>query len=187
MRPIIHTQRLILRPTALDDAARVARLAGDLRVSRMTTRIPHPYPPEAAEGWLWLQSLSAGRTQLEHTFAVVLAEHGLIGMVGASRRDTRSVFEIGYWLGEPYWGSGYATEAGRAFVRWLYEDQDVRALAAGYFEDNPGSRRVLEKLGFTPTEQACPRYSLARDTQVLCHGMAWTPPAPDKVRAPEAA
>ena len=67
-------------------------------------------------------------------------------------------WEFGYWLGKPYWGQGYATEAGGRVVAFAFEELKAERLNAGWFHDNPASGRVLAKLGFRPAgegEIAC--------------------------------
>lgn len=158
----LRTERLTLRPLELSDAARFSALSSDPGVARMTCGLPSPNPPIAAEGWILLRQARAG-LGVEQTFAIDLAGHGLIGAMGVSRRssDKRAGWEIGYWLGRPYWGKGLATEAGRALVAHL-RAQGCTPLYASHFADNPASGRVLGKLGFTPTGALRPGFSLAR-------------------------
>ena len=76
-----------------------------------------------------------------------IATATLIGACGIDLRDGPTP-EIGYWLGVPYWGRGYATEAARAVIDHAFGDLDHEALQAGARVSNPASRRVLEKCGF---------------------------------------
>ena len=159
----IETERLVLRPLVVSDGARVARFTSDLDVSRMMTSIPHPYIRIAAEGWILIGRARA-HLERDYTFGVELAGEGLIGCVGAHRRKGEAV-EIGYWLGKPFWGQGFATEAVGAFV---FEAQRLGPLEAGHFVDNPASGRVLEKAGFSYTGETVPTYSLARAKRAAC-------------------
>jgi len=110
MRPfeiqsVIETPSLRLRPPRLNDAGRLAKLLNDFEVARMTTSIPHPYGIEDAEQFL--------RDASRETFVVEHPDHGPIGTVGFSEGEGRRA-ELGYWIGKPYWGCGFATEAARA-------------------------------------------------------------------------
>lgn len=136
--PVLETARLVLRQPCLQDVKAMTRLAGDLRVSRNTARIPHPYGVADAEQFL---AAVAG----EAVFAVTL-EGALIGVCGIDRREDTP--EIGYWLGVSYWGKGFATEAVRALIDYGFADLAHEALQAGALVSNPASRRVLEKCGF---------------------------------------
>jgi hypothetical protein len=96
---------------------------------------------------------------------------GLIGAIGAHKRGEDG-FEMGYWFGRPYWGQGFATEAGTAFVS---EAKNLGALNAGHFVDNPASGRVLSKVGFAYTGETLPMFSLGRGESVGCKRMRYAP------------
>lgn len=157
----IRTPRLILRPPCYADAARIKHYASDAAVARMTAAIPHPYTIDDAEAWL--TRLAEGRAGM--IFAIQRAGV-LIGCVGCDAHEGDEA-EFGYWLGQPWWGMGYATEAAIAAVGHVFDSTDLAALVSGHFEDNPASRRVLEKVGFLP-ERWVMRESLARGTDVRC-------------------
>lgn len=148
----IRTQRLTLRPFEEADARRIAYLAGDYDVAKMCSRVPHPYPIAAA--FSFFDILEKGRTgDREYAFAVTTPIDGLIGSCGASRIGDPgdATFEIGYWFGMPYWGLGYASEAGRALMDWARDQLGAKIFLAGHFADNPASGNVLRKLGFSRT------------------------------------
>lgn len=164
----IETNRLILRALRMSDAPRIARFCGDPGVGRMLAMTPLPYLDVAAEGWIMITRARAplGR---DYVFAIDLEGEGLIGAVGAHKRDG-DAFEIGYWLGRPYWGQGYATEALSGLVA---EARSLGTLQAGHFVDNPASGRVLRKAGFAYTGETHPLFSLGRGESVLCKRMRY--------------
>ena len=144
----LTTARLRLRAFEPRDAGRIAYLAGDYDVAKMCARIPSPYPTLAAEGWLELQA-AALRKGEEYAFAITRPRDGLIGSCGVVRvAGEPHAFRLGYWLGRPYWGEGFATEAARALIGWARETLGARRISASHFEDNPASGAVLRKLGF---------------------------------------
>ena len=110
MRLTFETPRLAMRPFEAADARRIAYLAGEYDVAKMCSRVPHPYSVDMAEQWLARQRAERER-HLDFPFAVTLARDGVIGSIGVVRTDTPDTWEIGYWLGLPYWGLGYASEA----------------------------------------------------------------------------
>ncbi len=79
--------------------------------------------------------------------------------------------ELGYWVDRPYWGLGYATEAGRAVVEMAFEGLRLESLDAGHYLDNPASARVLAKLGFRPTGRIADLHSEARGRAAPCQQM----------------
>jgi RimJ/RimL family protein N-acetyltransferase len=140
---VLATARLRLRAPQREDAPAIAVLANDRRIAENTARIPHPYTLADAEGFLrYLEE-----SETETAFAVTLADDALIGFCGLLMKP-RKTPEIGYWLGAPYWGHGYATEAARAVIDHAFEDLGLERLEAGARVSNPASRRVLEKCGF---------------------------------------
>ena len=145
-RPTLQTARLTLRPLAMSDAADVQRLAGAAEIARDTLRIPHPYPEGAAEEWLGFHQKELHETD-EVAFAIVIRDSnefaGVIGMV-PKPFDTA---EIGYWIGVPYWGRGYATEAAGAIIRYGFTERGFNRIEAAHFARNPASGRVMEKNG----------------------------------------
>lgn len=138
-----ETPRLVLAPPCRADLDRITILAGDREIAMQTARIPHPYTRRDAE--FFLERIATS----EPTFAVRLkAEHGaLIGCVGYRRHEDGRV-ELGYWLGRPYWGQGFATEALRTTIDRAFDATDADEVFASARVMNTGSRRVLEKCGF---------------------------------------
>ena len=139
--PVLKTQRLLLRAPVSSDVANIVALAGDRRVAENTARIPHPYTAADAAGLL----ASINQTGGETVFAIEL-DGALIGMCGLEPR--RDGAELGYWLGVPFWGYGYATEAVRGLIDYAFAELGHEVLSSGARVSNPASRRVLEKCGF---------------------------------------
>jgi RimJ/RimL family protein N-acetyltransferase len=140
MKPVtIETERLLLRPFRRTDAPEFAHLAGDWAVASMTSDIPYPFAAAQAVGWL-------RPVRGEVRFAVE-REGRLIGGAGFYRRPS-GVAELGFWLGRPWWGRGYATEAARAVVHHGFGNRRLPGFSSARFADNAASARVLSKLGF---------------------------------------
>ena len=168
--PKISTPRLTLRAPAHKDAATIAALADDIDIARMTTHLPHPYSPGDAEAFIARMQLA----DLEREVAFVI-EHGRMGAVGVLGLHPTSPFgpEIGYWIGRPFWGQGFATEAASAALVWAKKAWGRRVVTSGHFTDNPASGRVLEKAGFLYTGEVQPRRSAARDAIAPTRMMVW--------------
>ena len=165
----LNSPRLQLRAPQAGDVRAVMPLIGDYEVAKNLSSVPHPY---SQGDWFELLERAQGgyARGTDFTFAVVRrSDNVLMGMCGAHWRDG-GLFEIGYWLGRPYWGEGFATEAARRVAAFAFHDLKVETLIAGYFADNPASGRVLAKLGFAPNGVQT-KDSRARKGPVECHMM----------------
>ena len=145
-RPTLLTERLVLRPFRSEDAPVVRDLAGAREVAANTLTIPHPYPEGEAERWIagHASAFQAGDLVI---FAITTEVDGLTGAVGLMLDDGSGIAELGYWVGVPYWGRGYATEAATAVIEYGFRDLALQRIWARAFARNPASSRVLEKIG----------------------------------------
>jgi len=159
--PVLHTDRLTLRPFRIADAGRFVALAGDPAVARMTSDIPHPLHVWQCRRWL-------RQARGEVRFAIERDDE-LIGGVGYFCHRHR-VGELGFWLGRPYWGEGLATEAARAVVRYAFTAGNLTAMTSANFIDNPASAGILSKLAFA-TNGRMRTLSVARGHEV--DGTTW--------------
>lgn len=147
--PVLTTERLRLRPFTLLDAPAIQSLAGAREVAAGTLRIPHPYPDGLAEAWVLSQRGAYERGE-ELALAVVRLDDGaLVGAIGLAFAREDGHAELGYWIGVPYWGQGYATEAARALVAYGFLSLELQRIHARHFASNPASGRVLRKIGMT--------------------------------------
>lgn len=141
----LHTERLRLRAPLRHDAPTIERLAGAYEVARTTLNIPHPYPRGGALEWIERLEKQRGT---QYTFVIVRKkDDALLGTVGIGLHSRFMRAEIGYWIGVPYWGQGYATEAARRVVDFGFEEFGLVRIQATYFVENGASRRVMEKAG----------------------------------------
>ena len=141
------TQRLILRAPMLSDQPDLLPLLNDIDVVKNLAPMPYPYTDGDYREFLQRYDAERRAGTAQH-YAVTRAMDGaLIGMCYLSRSEP-GVWELGYWYGKPYWRQGYATEAARAVMRFVFEDLAALMITAGWLVDNPASGRVLEKLGF---------------------------------------
>jgi RimJ/RimL family protein N-acetyltransferase len=147
LQPTLQTRRLSLRPFELTDGEEVRRLAGDRAIADTTLLIPYPYEVGMAEEWILTRrpKFEAGE---EIVFAVVLrGSGGLIGAMGLVIEGKFHRAEIGYWIGRPYWGNGYCTEAGQAVLEYGFQSLNLNRIHAYHFKRNPASGRVMRKIG----------------------------------------
>jgi len=169
--PVLETPRLTLRPLQVADAAALATLASDIGVARMTSLMPHPFPRSAAERII--DHLGASDFARQVAFAVDGEDGDLVGVVALDVKNAPAP-ELGFWLGRPYWGKGYATEAVTAALDWVKDEWGKRYVVAGHFADNPAAAEVLIKAGFLYTGEVQTVASRARaGAEVPTRMMVW--------------
>ncbi|UWQ94016.1 GNAT family N-acetyltransferase [Rhodobacteraceae bacterium M385] len=163
---VIETPRMFLRPMRPSDAGLLAMYHADKRVAEMTTSIPHPLPPGAAESFI-ANYIKPDRA----SFAWVMdaTEFGgseVMGVISLDQMD-RDQSEIGYWVAPAMWNTGFASEAVQAMV----DANPLRnkTVFGSVFQDNPGSARVLTNAGFDYLGDA-EAFSVARNAKVA----TWT-------------
>ena len=140
---ILETPRLELRTWGESDIPELVPLIGAREVAATTLRIPHPYEERHAR-----EFLASVTKENELRLAIRLRNDGrLCGGVGLHPEAPHNRAELGYWLGVPYWGHGYATEAATAVVRYGFEQLKLNRIFATYFTHNPASGKVLRKIG----------------------------------------
>jgi len=150
-RPRLECDRLRLRALEMSDCPRVAELAGDKRIYDMTLLIPHPYSVKQAEDWIGTHPAHWSRWREDWTMNFAIRSNasdelmGVIGLVGVPRHKRA---EMGYWLGVPFWGNGFMSEAARAMVEFAFGTLGANRLEAGVFDGNTASMNVLRKAGF---------------------------------------
>ncbi len=143
----LETERLVLRPWQTGDEKAIIRHANNWNVwINLRDLFPYPYTLEHAQEWIVRCSVTG---DLPHNLALV-HQGEPIGSVGLSPMTdvARFTAEIGYWLGEAFWGRGLATEALRRFSDYAFESFSFERLEAWIFASNPASGRVLEKAGY---------------------------------------
>ena len=146
--PTLTTERLVLRAFTPGDLPDLVRLASDWEIARTTT-IPHPYSEEIACRWIATHR-EAFEQRRAVTWAITHRQEGyFMGAIELRFLKQRHVAEMGYWVGVPYWGKGYTTEAARAVLAYGFGEQELYRIQARYLHNNPASGRVMQKIGMT--------------------------------------
>ena len=160
---VIEFGEWMIRSFRSDDAEAIAKYANNRKVWRnLRDRFPHPYSLRHAEVWI---DLAAAQTP-ETNFAIASATEAIGGIGLELGRDVhRRSANVGYWLGEPYWGRGIATGALRAFTEFAFAEFDLVRIDANVYEWNPASARVLEKAGYEYEGRL--RRSITKDGQTI--------------------
>ena len=160
-RPTLETVRLRLRPYREADIPELLPVIGTREVAATTLRIAHPYTEQDARDFLALAQ-EPGKIWL----AITRVEDGRqIGGIGLRVDEQHQHAELGYWLGVPYWGHGYATEAAREMLRYGFAELGLHRIFASHFKHNAASGRILLKLGMR--HEGCQREHLRKWEQFV--------------------
>lgn len=143
----LTTDRLLLTTPTLAHVPEMAVLANNETIYAVLSRLPHPYAE--SDGVFFVENIARGPE--EFAWSILLQGH-YIGTIGLHLLPGQAP-ELGYWLGEPYWGQGYATEAAHAVVA-AARATGLPALRSRALLSNAGSRNVLAKIGFVETGEA---------------------------------
>jgi len=139
-------ERCTIRPWRLDDAEALAKHANNRKVwLALRDLFPHPYTIQDAHEFL--QRAISERPTTNFCIEVNSSASGGIG-IRLGQDVHRHTAELGYWLGEKFWGRGIITEAVTAFTDFCFDNFQLRRIYAEPFANNPASARVLEKAGF---------------------------------------
>lgn len=139
---------IVLRPWSINDAAKLALIANNKNIAgNLLDGFPFPYSLKDAGNWL----KSILSENLPPRFFAITVNKQLVGSIGIVTKSDiyRKNFEIGYFISEEFWRKGIATKAIKAATSYAFKDFDIVRVYAEPFEDNQGSRRALEKAGFT--------------------------------------
>jgi RimJ/RimL family protein N-acetyltransferase len=156
---------LLLRPIWPEDWQALLAGIADEGVVRNLASAPWPYDESDARDF-------AARpvAPLYPRFLITRARDAqAVGCIGIEQTDASQAPELGYWIARPFWGQGFATEAGAAVLS-IAATLGHRALVASHFLDNPASGKVLAKLGFMPTGRIEERFSCGRGELVPAIG-----------------
>ena len=153
-----RSKRLLLRPIWPEDWQGIFGGIADEGVVRNLARAPWPYHEDDARAFA-----ARGVNPGEPRFLITRArDAAVIGCIGLDKVDEYpDAIEMGYWIARPFWGQGFATEAGRAALD-VAQSLGHSKIVASHFLDNPASGRVLCKLGFEPTGRVVERHSCGR-------------------------
>lgn len=138
----------VIRTWRIADKERLAEMLSNKKVQdNLRDGLPYPYTPADGEAFI-LSMLGADETRT-FAFAITLDDQviGSIGVFRCGNIHSRTA-ELGYYIGEPYWGKGYTTSAVKQVCRYVFENTDILRIFAEPFAYNTASRRVLEKAGF---------------------------------------
>lgn len=150
--PVLYSERLKLRQLEVDDFPSLIKLANNRKISDRIVNVPHPYEEFNAVHRL-SYVVSGFNSRQRFVFAITIKENNeFIGEISLHLYQDQSAAELGYWVGEPYWKSGFATEAIEKIIDFGFKRLNLKDIVATVDPDNPGSAKVLVKNGFEQVE-----------------------------------
>jgi RimJ/RimL family protein N-acetyltransferase len=156
----LTTDRLVLTTPTLAHVPEMAVLANNKAIYAVLSRLPHPYAE--SDGVFFVETIARGETEFAWS---ILREGTYLGTIGLHLLPDQ-LPELGYWLGEPHWGNGYATEAALAVVA-AARGAGIAALRSRALLSNAGSRNVLAKAGFVETGETVDEAGTLAGRQVM--------------------
>jgi ribosomal-protein-alanine N-acetyltransferase len=160
--------KVVLREWKRSDAEALAKIANNKKIwDNVRDRLPYPYSKKDAKEWLALVK----QQEIVTTFCVE-ADGEMAGSVGFTMKEDvyRKSVEVGYFIGEEFWGKGIATEAIRQLIEYIQKNFDVARIYAEVFEYNKASMKVLEKNGFY---LECIRRKAAIKNNIILDDYVW--------------
>ena len=146
----ITTQRLVLRPPSDDDAQAIVELLNNWNVVKYLATAPYPYTSGDAERFLE-RTRRRERTADDAVYAITI-DDTFLGIISVT--PLQDMPNLGYWLGEPYWGQGLMSEAVAAMVQAFFAKAENQILTSGIFRGNEASLAVQKKVGFVTTGES---------------------------------
>ncbi len=145
--PQIETERLVIGKILFTDIDAIVSYANNKKLSEKMLTFPFPYTEENAIWWI-NNSYQSFNAKSAYIFAIRIKENNaFVGGIGLHLDNHRKA-ELGYWIAEPFWNNGFATEAVKAITKFGFENIHLNKIFALYFEDNPSSGKVLQKNNF---------------------------------------
>ena len=145
----MKTDRLLIRPLKLTDWKDVEFYASDYDIAKTTLNIPHPYPKGSGKAFVshTIEQFDQGDN---YTFSVFDRKEGhFMGLISLRMNKEFHHAELGYWIGKPFWGQGYGTEAAKALINFGFRELKLHKIFARAFAHNPASWKIMEKVGMS--------------------------------------
>ena len=141
MSIVIHSERLILKKIEKKDLKNLINYLNNWNVVKWLINVPYPYTLKDAEKWLY-------KSSKEELALNIYLRNDLIGGITIDKRTDNNTHVLGYWIGEEYWGKGYAIEACNSLISYFFSNHSENKLYASHMLKNEKSKKILLNLGF---------------------------------------
>lgn len=147
MKPI-KAKDFTLREMRISDKKSIFKYANNKKIYRWTLNIPYPYTEKIAQDWIKRNQIKYKQKNIDDLVLAIDVNGEMIGAIGIHKIEKNHKAEIGYWLGEPFWGKGIMSNALKVVIKYAFKEYKLKRLYAGVMLPNIGSAKVLEKNGF---------------------------------------
>jgi len=154
----INTLNLIIKKPDKKDISSLVKELNNWNISKWLVEVPYPYSINDANFWIT-------KTQQDEFSFNIYVKNNLIGGISLSKKFDDTKWELGYWIGEEYWGNGYAIEACENLIKYFFTNTNNRQIYASHMVDNIKSKKIILTLGFKEVGVGR-KYSLSRQEDV---------------------
>ena len=154
----LHTNNLIIKKPSEKHLKSLIKELNNWNISKWLIEVPYPYTVDDAKYWV------KKTKQDEYSFNIYL-KNKLIGGLSLTNQRKNSKWELGYWIGEEYWGNGYAIEACENLISYFFSNTNNSIIYASHMKDNIKSKKIIIKLGFKLVSSG-KKFSISRNEMV---------------------
>lgn len=158
MKIELHTDNLVIKKPSEKHLNFLIKELNNWNISKWLIEVPYPYSIDDAKYWV------KKTKQDEYSFNIYL-KNKLIGGVSLSNQRENSKWELGYWIGEEYWGNGYAIEACENLISYFFSNTNNSIIYASHMKDNIKSKKIIINLGFKLVSSG-KKFSISRNEMV---------------------
>ena len=154
----LHTDNLVIKKPSKDDLNSLIRELNNWNISKWLVNVPYPYTINDAK--LWLK-----KTQEDNYSFNIFLKNKLIGGISITNKENNTKPELGYWIGENFWGKRYAHEACTNLIEYFFSNTSHNIIYASHMKDNIKSKKILINLGFKFVTNG-KKFSISRNEMV---------------------
>ena len=154
----LHTANLIIKKPSEDDLDSLIKELNNWNISKWLVEVPFPYSINDAKYWI-------KKTKVDEFSFNIYLKNKLIGGISITNKHENNNWELGYWIGEEYWGNKYAKEACEVLIKYFFTNTSNSIIYASHMKDNIKSNQIILSLGFTKLGIG-KKYSVSRKQEV---------------------
>ena len=158
MKIELHTENLVIKKPSEKHLKSLIKELNNWNISKWLIEVPYPYSIDDAKYWV-------KKTKQDQYSLNIYLKNKLIGGVSLSNQRENSKWELGYWIGEEYWGNGYAIEACENLISYFFSNTNNSIIYASHMKDNIKSKKIIIKLGFKLVGSG-KKFSISRNEMV---------------------